>query len=165
MNSKLTTTTVAATALIAVAVKLKKKRRKKSKSVWVKPWLSRRENLGVETTLLREFRSEDCFEYEKFLRMSPDIFDELLSIVEPTIKKQDTVMRAALSPGIRLAATIRFLATGASYTELQHIFRVHRSTLGKLIPEVCDGIYKSLKEQYLKVRFYVYLFFINKLKI
>ena len=48
--------------------------------MWVKDWLKRRQDLGVSATLLREFREEDRFEYGKFLRISPDVFDELLSI-------------------------------------------------------------------------------------
>ena len=51
-----------------------------------------------------------------------------------------------LLPKIKLAATIRFLATGASYADLQHLFRVHKSTLSKIIPEVCEAIYSNLKK-------------------
>ena len=60
-------------------------------------------------------------------------------------------MRDSLSPKLKLAATIRFLATGACYADLQHLFRIHKSTLSKIIPEVCEAIYKHLKDKYLQV--------------
>ena len=60
-------------------------------------------------------------------------------------------MRDALSPSIKLATLIRFLATGASYTDLQHLFRIHKNTLAGIIPEVCSAIYDQYKDQYMQV--------------
>ena len=65
-------------------------------------------------------------------------------------------MRDALSPSIKLAATIRLLATGASYTDLQHLFRIHKSTLARIIPEVCSAIYENLKDQYMQVSIFLH---------
>ena len=106
---------------------------------------------GAYSNLLNEFRIEDLIEYQKFLRISPEIFDELLGLIRFSIAKQNTVMRDALSPSIKLAATIRFLATGASYTDFQHLFRINKSTLARIIPEVCSAIYENLKDQYMQV--------------
>ena len=130
----------AATAAIAIVVKRRKKNRKK-RSAWVKPWLTRRTKFGAYSNLLNEFRIEDLIEYQKCLRISPEIFDELLGLKRSSITKQNTVMRDALSPSIKLAATVRFLATGASCTDLQHLFRIHKSTLARIIPDVCSAIY------------------------
>ena len=139
-------------AVIAISLKKRKKTKsRKKRSTWVKPWLLKRHELGAFSNLLSEFRKEDLFEYGKFLRITPDIFDELLYLIEGSIKKQNTVMRDALSPNIKLAATIRYLATGASYCDLQHLFRIHRSTLSLVIPEVCEAIYENLKDEYLQV--------------
>ena len=129
--------------LILAAAVLKRQQKRRNRATWVKLWLLRRPSLGVTTTLLNEFRFEEQFEYKRFLRMSPAVFDELLGIVGQSIQKQDTLMRAALTPNIKLAATIRYLTTGANYTELQHIFRIHKSTFGRIVPEVCDAIYKN----------------------
>ena len=60
-------------------------------------------------------------------------------------------MRHAIPANIKLAATIRFLDTGACYADLQHLFRIPNSTLSKITPEVCDAIYEKLKGVYLKV--------------
>ena len=90
---------VAATAVIAIVVKRKKKNRKK-RSAWVKPWLTRKTEFGAYSNLLNAFRIEDLIEYQKFLRISPEIFDELLRLISSLITKQNTVMRGALSPQV-----------------------------------------------------------------
>ena len=149
---------VAAAVVVAVISKRRNKKKRKKRSVWVKPWLKRREERGVFNTLLQEFRLEEGMEYKKFLRMSPETFDELLGLIEDAILKQNTVMRDSISPKVKLAATIRYLSTGASYADLQHMFRIHKSTLSKIIPEVCEAIYSRLKEHYLKVTIYIFHF-------
>ena len=124
---------------------LKRRRKRKKRYAWVKPWLQRREQFGAYDTLLRELRSEDESEYRTFLRMSPAAFDEVLDMLEGDITKENTVMRAAVPAKIKLAATLRFLATGSTCADLQYTFRVHKSTLTAIIPEVCDAIYARLK--------------------
>ena len=121
--------------------------------MWVKPWLKRREERGIYDTLVREFRLEEELEYKKFLGMDPNTFDELFQLIEANIAKQNTVMRDAIPAKVKLAVTIRFLSTGASYADLQYSFRIHKSTLSKIIPEVCKAIYENLKDKYLKVSF------------
>ena len=65
--------------------------------------------------------------------------------------KKNTNMRDAIPPNVKLAATIRYLATGDSYSKLQYQFRVHATTISKFMPEVCDSSYRRLKMQYMKV--------------
>ena len=82
--------------------------------------------------------------------MTPEIFDDLLiffNLIECDIKKKSTIMRDLIPPNINLAATIRFLSAGDNYAELQHIFRIHQSTISKFIPEVCEVIYTRLKDK------------------
>ena len=44
-------------------------------------------------------------------------------------------MRDPVSPGVKLAVTLRHLATGDSYTTLQYAFRVASPTIKKFLPE------------------------------
>ena len=125
--------------------------KRKKRVCWIKSWLNRRQQLGIYDTLLQELRFEYEEDYKKYLRMNANNFDEILSIIANDITKQDTNMREAIPPKIKLAATLRFLSTGATYSDLQFEFRVHKSTLGKFIPEVCEVIYKRLKDDYMKV--------------
>ena len=147
-----------AAAAIAIAVICKKRKRRikkqcrQKRSEWVKDWLTKRNELGFERTLLREFRSENEDEYRRFLRMTAENFDELLDLIKIDIQGDDTTLREAIPASLKLAATIRFLATGCTYTQLQYPFRVHKSTLSKFIPEVCEALYNKLKDKHLKVR-------------
>jgi hypothetical protein len=72
----------------------------------------RRPELGAYDTLLTELREEDQGSFLNFLRLTPGLFDELLVKVTPYIKRSDTTFRKAISPGMRLAITLRYLATG-----------------------------------------------------
>lgn len=78
--------------------------------------------------------------------MTSEDFEYLLSQVDPIIRRMDTNMREAVTSRERLAVTLRFLATGDSYTSLQYLFRIAKSTISRIIPEVCDALIHSLKE-------------------
>ena len=108
--------------------------------------------MGCFDTPLKELRSEDEAEYKRFLRMTPQTFDELLELVEEDITKENTRFRDANPASRKLAITIKFLATGMSYSELAYQFRVHKSTAVKFVPEVCKVIYNRLKENCMKAR-------------
>ena len=94
---------------------------------------------------------EDEREYKKFLRMTLEIFDDLLNLIECEIQKKRTIMRDPIPPNIKLAAVLRSLSTGANYAEMQHIYRINQSTINKFIPKVCQAIYTRLNDAYLKV--------------
>ena len=51
-----------------------------------------------------------------------------------------------LSLIFRFALTLRFLATGDSYTSLQYLFRVSKQSIGQIIPEVCAALIQELRE-------------------
>ena len=82
------------------------------RTMWTRDWLLRRDDLGVFDTLLAELRAEDEACFLNFLRVSPGIYDSLLEKVSPLIRKQNTTYRRAISPAMRLAITLRYLATG-----------------------------------------------------
>ena len=73
------------------------------------------------------------------------MFDDLFERITPFIEKEDTNYRKALEPGMKLAITLRYLATGASDTTLQYEFRVARNTICLLVKEVCDALVMELK--------------------
>jgi len=73
---------------------------------------------------MHELTTEDQSSFKNFLRVDPDIFMELLHHVGPRIEKQDTFFRKALPPGLKLAVTLRYLATGGSYKSLSYSFRI-----------------------------------------
>ncbi|KAG0721053.1 putative nuclease HARBI1 [Chionoecetes opilio] len=96
-----------------------------------------------------ELRCEknDWFSY---LRMDEDSYRQLLSLVSPMIKKEDTCMRTAISPHERLTATLRFVATGCSYESLKFSTCISPQALGRIIPETCIAIRRALQADYMK---------------
>ena len=114
----------AAVLVTSSFTKKKKSLRKKGKerTVWTKPWLNHRNVLGLYKTYLGELHMEDEAEHKKFLRMTLDIFDDLLNLIECNIKIKSTIVRDPIQPN-----NLRFLLIGTNYAELQ---QVCESTVG-----------------------------------
>ena len=85
--------------------------------------------------------------------MTPENFNEILVLIRDDITKKDTPVREPIPPEIKLAVTIWFLATETTFEELLLCFQVHKSTIGKCVPEVCEAIYRRLKNDYFQVKF------------
>ena len=124
-------------------------RRRRPRTCWVRNWLKpeRRLAIGHYHQLMEELRFDDQESFYNFLRITPPMFDELLERITPFIGKEDTNYRKALEPGMKLAITLRHLATGDSYASLQYDFRVARNTISLLLREVCDALVMELKNE------------------
>ena len=72
--------------------------------------------------------------------MTPENFDVLLGLIAVDITKNNTNMCYSIPANVKLAVTIRYLATGDSNFDLQYQFGIHASTFSKLIPEVYDAL-------------------------
>ena len=71
---------------------------------------------------MNELRIQDPQAFFTFLRMEPAMFDELVQRVGPRITKTDTHMRKSLSPGLKIAITVRYLASEKKYPSLMYSF-------------------------------------------
>jgi hypothetical protein len=114
--------------------------------MWVRKWISRREQLGGSNTLLVELTAEDPDFFKNRMRMTTNQFAILLDKVTPHITKRNTNMREALPPKIKLEITLKFLATGDNYSSLAESFRVPACTISSFLKEVLDAIYRVLEE-------------------
>lgn len=94
-----------------------------------------------------ELLHEPSGEFENFTRMSLSDFEYLLTLISPIISKQDTQLRDSIPAKIRLAITLRFLATGDSYKSLHFLFKVSSQIISKIVPEVCSAINQVLKNE------------------
>ena len=74
------------------------------------------------------------------MRMPPEMYDELLRRVGPRITKQNTKYRLPLDPGLKLAVTLRHLASGTKYSDMQYGWRVPDNTISVVVREVCQAI-------------------------
>ena len=138
--------------LILQAVKeLQKKRRKrKAHSCWVRPWIGRRHLLGLYDRLMVELRSEDPKAFNNFMRMPPEMYDEIVDKLTPALTKPTTNAREPLEPGLKIAITLRHLAAGTKYREMQYAWRVPHNTISKVVREVCAAIILVYTEEQLK---------------
>ena len=114
---------------------------------WVRPIFQNRD-FG-EHRLIQE-RESDPEMYHKYLRMDKRTFEKLLSFVQPHILKCNTNMRESIPPKLRLAITIRYLATGASCATLAFYFRVGHSTVCKIVHETSDTLWNVVQPIYLR---------------
>ena len=129
----------------------------------VRPWLTRaqREEEGQYTRLMPRLQLHDPMAYRNFIRMPPELFQELEQRITAELQKERTRMRDPMRPGLKLAVILRHLASGDSPTlpedwlQVKPIFR-HRWNIphalgaldGKYIPIRCPQGGGSLYHNY-----------------
>ncbi|XP_077118794.1 uncharacterized protein LOC143774895 [Ranitomeya variabilis] len=114
------------------------------RKMWVHPIVAQRTMKGHFNVLYQDLRRYP----EKFIafcRLSIPAFDHLLSVVRAELTYEDTVMRKSISAEERLLITLRFLATGESYTSLHLQFRVGKSTISQIVRCTCTVIWQKLQ--------------------
>lgn len=83
---------------------------------------------------------DDTLWQENF-RMSRQTFMELCDMLRPVLERQTTNMRAPISVEKQLAIAIWKLATPDSYRSVAECFGVGRSTVSRIVMEVCQALY------------------------
>ena len=73
-----------------------------------------------------------------------------MEILRPFITKQITRFHKPIPAEIRLAITLRYLASGETQQSLSWSYRVGRITVSKMIHETCKAIWEVLSPLYLK---------------
>ncbi len=109
--------------------------------------LQRRTLYGQYERLMSELEVEDPAAFKNFLRVEPAMFREMLNQLGSAIAKQDTFYRKLLHPGLRLAITLRFLATGDSYNSLMYGFCVAHNTISCIVSEECAAIIQEYQDE------------------
>ena len=127
----------------------RERQRAEPRTVWLRQWIGRREEQGLYHKLLVELRQEDQQSFKNFLRMPAEMFDELLERLEPRITKKTTNWRMPIEPGLKLALTLRHLATGATYQDMEYAWRVPNNTISKIVVEVCKAIVEEYTDELL----------------
>ena len=114
-----------------LARRRRRRRGRQARNVWVRDWISRRPEQGLYDRLMVELRNEDPRSFQNFMRMPPAMFDEIVQRLTPRITKATTNWRAPLDPGLKVALTLRHLASGANYHDMQYAWRVPHNTISQ----------------------------------
>ena len=85
---------------------------KRTRKWWVRPSLLKRNETGEFSSLVRDIQRKDETFFKTCMRMTPESFENILSILTPHLTKKTTNFREAISPAERLALTLRFLGHG-----------------------------------------------------
>lgn len=121
---------------------------KRQRTDWVSPFLQRE---GIFLEVQTMFRENNPALFKNFVRMTSEDFDLLFEKVRPLIEKSDTHLRKAIPAAERLCIVLRFLTTGDSYASLRYVFKRSKTSICRIVPEVCSALYTTLKDEYLKV--------------
>ncbi|KAF6034082.1 hypothetical protein EB796_007607 [Bugula neritina] len=126
--------------------------KKIKRKYWVHPINLKRNKFGLCSTLLPELREQNAeSRHKSYFRMSVEKFDYLLRLVAPILTQQDTNMRQAIEPTLKLAITLHHLAEGNSHKSIANHYRLGRSTVSNIIYATCDALYEALQPTYLAV--------------
>ena len=125
-------------------------RQRRPRAQWARQWLLRRELFGDYENLLWELHREDHKGFKTFIRISPAFFEQMVVNITPALRKQQTRLRKPIPVGLKLAVTLRFLATGNSYTSLAFSFRTSKSAISLFVPAVCKALIAAYKHRYLQ---------------
>ena len=117
---------------------------------WVHPLHQTRPSQGAWHTCMAALRDHYPEKHREALRMDLETFNEILDMVGPSITKQDTFFRKAISPDQRLGVTLYYLATGDSFPTIALLFRLGRSTTRAIIFETCHAIWRRCNSRFLK---------------
>ena len=130
---------------------LERREGRRSRRWWSRKWLLRRPIHGQYDTLMAELQLEDRETFKRFLRVDVATFQDILARIEGKITKQTTSFRDPISPGLKLAFTLRYLATGNSYRDIRFGFRVAHNTISTLIIDVCQALVDVLEPEFVKL--------------
>ncbi|XP_046144675.1 protein ANTAGONIST OF LIKE HETEROCHROMATIN PROTEIN 1-like [Osmia bicornis bicornis] len=142
-----TDVTIASAAYIVMhtIIKRRKRGRNQDRRWWITQLYKNRAT-SSGGNLLSDLQLETGGHFKNFVRMSSEDFEFLINAIGPKIQKNDTRFRKAVTAKERLAITLRFLATGDSYTGLQNLFKVSKQLISTIVPEVCQALVEILKE-------------------
>ena len=131
--------------------RMKNDRLRRRRSRWVKPWVAQRDQVCMYSKLMKLLREHDPEDFRQMLRVTPQMFDEILERVTPLIAKETTNFRRPLEPGLKLALTLWHLATGEKYRAMRFSWSVPHNTICKVVREVCHALCTVYTEEVFSV--------------
>nr|CAI5829818.1 unnamed protein product [Callosobruchus analis] len=81
--------------------------------------------------------------FRSYSRVLPETFDYIVEAITPKMKYAETNFQRAISVPERLMLTLRYLATGIQFRQLQYSFRISKSAVAAIVIEVCKAIWET----------------------
>ncbi|XP_030757115.1 protein ANTAGONIST OF LIKE HETEROCHROMATIN PROTEIN 1-like [Sitophilus oryzae] len=83
--------------------------------------------------------------------MTHEKFSELLSLLRPSIERQNSRFRCSIDVIERLSVCLRFLATGDTFGTIAMSYRLGETTVREIVYQVCEEIWRVLSPKFLPV--------------
>jgi len=112
--------------------------------------INRRMQLGYYAQLMQELEMEGEGDFRHLLRLEPVMFREILERIRPRINATTTNQGKPIDPGVKLALTLRHLATGEDYQSLHFQWRCHPNIIATVIRDVCRAIVAEFSGEVVK---------------
>lgn len=129
------------------------RRPRQARRYWVASWLTeeQRRNQSDYYALMPLLANEDEAAFRRLTRITPELWHYILGRVHGRLVKKDTHMRLALEPGLKLAVTLRYLATGETFRSLAFGYRVSHSSIVQFVPLVCRALIEEFQPEVMKI--------------
>lgn len=108
-------------------------------------WSKARSSAFWETVRAKAFSRG---EWAENFRLGPATFDFLCGRLRAAIQRRDTTMRRAVPAEVRLALTLWRLGACTEYRAVEQQFGVSRSTVCKILRDVCEAVVAILAPAY-----------------
>ncbi|KAL2102238.1 hypothetical protein ACEWY4_001406 [Coilia grayii] len=131
------------TKTAALLLLLRRRRRRRRGRLWVHPLNLQREEQGDYYHLVQELQL-DRERHMRYFRMTTDQMEQLLLHIGPDLTRHTTAYRKPIEAKQRLAVTLRFLATGDSFSSLAFSYRMGESTVALCVEETCKAVVRRL---------------------
>ncbi|XP_064469700.1 uncharacterized protein LOC135384425 [Ornithodoros turicata] len=89
--------------------------------------------------------------FRQSLRVSPTTFWYIVEMCGPLLRREDTVMRQAISVEKRVAVSLYKLCSSAEDRSIAHLFGIGRSTVNTLYREFCEAVITTLEPEWVKM--------------
>ncbi|XP_065280296.1 uncharacterized protein [Dermacentor albipictus] len=134
--------------LLLVLLLKRRRERRQRRRLWMRTVSAARRHGFYRTAMLRKRQGDHGFFY-KYFRMTPQLFDKLLSFVAADLTRLQ-LNSEPLEPGERLAITLSYLATGHDICHIARAYRVGLETARQCIHVTCQAIWARLKDRFMR---------------
>lgn len=131
---------------ITLALLLKKKQRKSAHEIY-----KRRQVEGVQNMLIDRHLMDDDTKFREYFRLTPFLFRKVLDDIENDIEGiASSWIPNPITAYQKLCITLRYLATGETFRSLAFQFRIHHSTIGRIVENCLSSIINRFMTEAIK---------------